>query len=301
MILRRGPTKSRRFLISAALLLSWSFAQLLGGADLTTAQPKATRYAVQGVFLESRSAGRVAVIAHEEVPGYMQAMTMPFNVKTPAELKGLRPGDPIVFQLFVTDTDDWIEQIKKAKRRAGKATPPGQPLPAVHELKSGDPAPDCVLTNQAGQVLHLADFKGQALALTFFFSRCPLPTFCPRMNNNFEIVQQRLQTQERTNWHLLSISFDPAADTPERLRDFAGLHHSDPRHWSFATSSQEEIRRLGSAFGLTFWRESGSFSHNLRTVVLDASGRVRKILAGNEWQPADLIAEMQKAMVAQPH
>ncbi len=256
-----------------------------------------TSYFVKGVFEESRSAGRQAVIAHETIPGYMDAMIMSFNVKIPAELKGLRPGDMITFRLSVTDTEDWVDEIKKA---GGRGATPKSPLPladTMQQLGPGALLPECILTNQAGQIVHLSDFKGQALAFTFFFSRCPLPTFCPRMNNNFAAVLQALDLDAtRTNWQLLSLSFDPSFDTPELLRGFAKLHQSDPQHWNFATSSSDEIRKLGGAFGLKFWHENGSFSHNLRTVVIGCSGRVQKVFTGNEWQPGELVAEMKKAM-----
>jgi protein SCO1 len=254
-------------------------------------------YVVQGTFLEARSAGRVAVIAHEAVPGYMDAMTMPFNVKNPDELAGLRPGDPILFRLSVTEDDDWIDSIKKTKGHAARLRVSEPLTEAERPFEVGAVVPEFVLTNQAGNRIGRSDFKGQALAFTFFFSRCPLPTFCPRMNNNFATVQQALKSEgSRTNWQLLSISFDPASDTPEHLSDVAVLQGADSNHWTFATSTAEDVRKLGGAFGLKFWRESGTFSHNLRTVVVDSEGRVQKVLNGNEWKPAELIAEMRKAM-----
>jgi protein SCO1/2 len=113
------------------------------------------------------------------------------------------------------------------------------------------------------------------------------------------MVQKELQKDlNRTNWQLLSISFDPGFDTPQLLGNFAALHHSDPLHWSFATSNLEEVRKLGSGFGLKFWRENGSFSHNLRTIVINASGQVQRTLPGNDWRPEDLVTELRKAMLA---
>ena len=278
------------------------FAMLLGGVcgaeTGASSAKKVSHYTVRGAFLEARSAGRVAVIAHEPVPGYMDAMTMPFNVKNPQELEGLRQGDPIIFRLSVTDDDDWIDQIRKTKGHSARKVR-SEPPNASPQLPVGALVPEFVLTNQSGGVLRNTDFKGQALALTFFFSRCPLPTFCPRMNNNFLAAQQALKSDRmRTNWQLLSISFDPGFDTPEHLADVALLQGADTNHWNFATGGAEEVRRLGGAFGLKFWRESGSFSHNLRTVVVDGAGRLQKVLNGNEWQPTELIAEMRKAMNA---
>lgn len=261
-----------------------------------------TSYAVKGVFQEARSGGRAAVIAHEAIPGYMDAMTMPFNVKSPAEIESLRPGDEITFRLSVTDTDDWIDQVKvvSRSRTIKEAQASGAPLlrpDSLGDVGAGELVPDCTLTNQAGQTIRLRDFKGQALAFTFFFSRCPLPTFCPRLHSNFAAVQQALQNDAtRTNWQLLSISFDPGYDNPARLGEVALRQQTDSQHWNFATSGAVEVRRLGASFGLQFWRENGTFSHNLRTVVINADGRVQRVLRGNDWQPAELAAEMQKGM-----
>ena len=251
--------------------------------------------------MESIQGGQQAVIAHERIAGYMEAMTMSFNVKQPAELKGLKAGDQIAFRLSVTEKDDWIDEIKKTGESGAirRSAPP--PADSVKEVKAGGEIPECVLTNQAGQTIRLSGFKGQALALTFFFSRCPLPSFCPRMNDSFAAAQAALQADgSRTNWQLLSVSFDPGFDTPERLREVADVFRSNVRHWSFATSNAEEIRKLGAAFGLKFWHENGTLSHNLRTVVIDASGRLQKVLAGNEWKPEELVAEMRKAMEKKP-
>ena len=284
--------------IAGTVIMAFATGPLMPKACADSAT-NVTIYFVRGVFEESRSAGRQAVIAHEAITGYMDAMTMPFNVKFPSELKGLRPGDKITFRLSVTDTQDWIDEIKKTGRGAATSKPAQPQADTTPQLEPGALLPECILTNQAGQIVRTGDFKGQALAFTFFFSRCPLPTLCPRMNNNFAAVQQALKADGGlTNWQLLSLSFDPGFDTPEHLRDFATLQPIDTRHWNFATSSAQEIRKLGGAFGLKFWHENGSFSHNLRTVVVDCSGRIQKVFTGNEWQPGELAAEMRKAMAA---
>jgi len=275
---------------------------LIPASSWAGAATNATTYRVKGVFQESRSAGHVAVIAHEAIPGYMTGMTMPFNVKEPGEVNGLRPGDEITFRLSVTGTDAWIDEIKKTgEHRAGPTPEPPVSMEMPPELQVGDPLPDCVLTNESSRTFHLHEYKGQALAFTFFYSRCPLPTYCPLMNRNLAAVQKTLQSDTaRTNWHLLSISFDPEFDTPARLAGYGNFYQNDPRHWNFATSSPVEIRKLGGAFGLMFWQENGAINHNLRTVVVDVSGRVRKVFTDNEWKPEDLVAEMKKAMEAKP-
>jgi len=288
-------TRSGTILLAMAILL-------IPASSWAGTPTNATTFRVKGVFQESRSDGHVAVFAHEAIPGYMAGMTMPFNVKNPADISSLRPGDGITFRLSVTGTDAWIDEIKKTgEHRAGPTPEPPVSMEMTPELQAGDALPDCILTNESGRTFHLDDYKGQAMVFTFFYSRCPLPTYCPLMNRNLAAVQKAMQSDSaRTNWHLLSLSFDPEFDTPARLAGYGNFYQNDPQHWNFATSSPEEIRKLGSAFGLMFWQENGTINHNLRTVVVDVSGRVQKVFTDNEWKPEDLVAEMKKAMVAKP-
>ena len=171
----------------------------------------------------------------------------------------------------------------------------------VEPLKVGYLLPEYHFTNQLGEAFSTAQFKGQALAIEFLFTRCPLPTFCPLMADNFHAVQTNLvaMTNGPSNWHLLTISFDPQFDTPAVLKLYAEGHHYDPAHWTFATGEVMDITALGQQFGLTFWRdEGGSLSHNLRVAVIDASGRVQKTFTGNQWTPDELVAELIKATAA---
>lgn len=260
-----------------------------------------TAYQVKGVLQEVRADGAKAVIQHEEIPGYMEAMTMQLDVRNPKELAGLQPGDQMTFRLLVTEDDAWIDHVQKTGVSVEAGPAPAPSAVGLPELNPGDPLPDCVLTNQLGQTIRLSDFKGRALTFTFIFTRCPLPTFCPRMNNHFAAVQQALLTANAgTNWHLLSISFDPEFDTPDRLARYAKSYDQQPAHWSFATGATADIRRLGNHFGLRFAPEGAVFNHNVRTVVVDPAGRIQNIFAGNEWQPAELVAALKKAMETKP-
>ncbi len=260
-------------------------------------------YQAKGVLEEIRAGGWKAVIAHEDIPGYMEAMSMLLDVRNTNELAGLQPGDILTFRMLVTDTDGWIDQVKKiasgpapAQTNAAAAYPEEVP-----ELVPGEPAPDCTLTNQLGRTFRLSDFRGQALAFTFIFTRCPFPVYCPRMNQNFATVQATLlqsatTNAAATNWHLLSISFDPDYDTPARLATYGATYRHDPTHWTFATGSTEDVRRLGSSYTLAFWKEGALFNHNVRTVVIDPRGRIQRIFHDNEWKPAELVEELRKAM-----
>ena len=173
----------------------------------------------------------------------------------------------------------------------------------VMPLNIGDALPNYPLTNHLGQAFSLGQFKGQALAITFIFTRCPFPEFCPRMGNHFAEAAKKLAADASgpTNWHLISISFDPEFDTPGIMRGYASRFQAGAERWTFATGAQIEIDAITEQFGMGFSREGGSFNHNLRTAVIDANGRVQSILIGNEWKPDELVAEMAKAEIGRAH
>jgi protein SCO1/2 len=143
----------------------------------------------------------------------------------------------------------------------------------------------------------LSQFKGRVLAFTFFFTSCPYPDFCPRMTGNLAEAEQELEAMSNapSAWQLLSISFDAAHDGPSRLAAYAQAAHYDPRHWSFLTGEEGQIEGLADQIGEQYWHEGGGIGHNLRTVVVDPRGRIRKIFAGNKWTVAELIEEMVQA------
>ena len=261
-------------------------------------------FQVKGVVKEVLPASKQVKIDHEKIPNYMAAMTMTFDVKDPNELAGILPGDTVSFRMVVKEKDGWIDQIKKNGSTTPILTAAPEDFRRVREvdpLKVGDMMPDYHFTNELGQAVSLSDFKGQALAFTFIFTRCPFPTFCPRMSDNFAAAQKKLKAMPNlsTNWHLLTISFDPGFDTPAVLKSYAKRFQADPQHWSFATGELIDITAITEQFGLLFWKpnpqEPAGISHNLRTVVIDAEGRIQKVFTENVWKVDELVAEIAKA------
>jgi protein SCO1/2 len=257
-------------------------------------------HAATGVVTEIAPAEKKVTIKHDAIPGYMGAMTMGFNVKDTNELAGLARGDAISFRIVIKGDEGWIDRIRKTGGKINLPITSGPFRSAlnVEPLNEGDLLPDYPLTNQLDQAISTTQFKGQALAITFLFTRCPYPLYCPLMANNFADTQKKLLSMPNapTNWHLLTISFDPEFDTPAILKRYAEMHDADPARSTFATGALMDITALGEQFGLTFWKgDGGILNHNLRTIVIDASGRVQKIFTGNEWKPEDLVAEMLKA------
>ena len=257
-------------------------------------------FEVKGVIKAIRPDQKEIEIRHEAIPGYMPAMTMPFDVKDPNELTGLAPGQPVSFRLSVTDTEGWVDKLRAlgpavSQPQGGEAS---QLTRVVRLLKIGEPLPEFHLTNQLGQAFTTTQFKGQALAITFLFTRCPFPTFCPRLANDFADTQQQLLSMHGspTNWHLLTITIDPEFDTPKVLESYAGAHRYDPVHWTFATGAPEEIASMGDLFGLIFGKDpNGSITHNMRTAVIDAKGRLQTLFEGKDWTSSELVAEITKA------
>ena len=265
-------------------------------APATDAAVTNQTYSVHGVVQAIPPDHRHATIKHEKIPGYMAAMTMDFSVRDTNALTGIAPGDEIAFTLVVTTNDDWIENIQRTGK-AGVTAPAGWHL-AESDLTVGDTLPDYEFLSESGRPVRFSDFRGRAVAFTFFFTSCPLPEYCPRMNRNFSEARKILTdgTNAPANWEMLSISFDSSFDTPQILSGYAKFYRGDDtNHWLFVVASTNTLASLGPKVDLNFWRENGSISHNLRTVVMDGAGKITKQFDGNDWTPQQLADAIRAA------
>ena len=291
------------FLVLLAVLLTRPSTFADSSTNSLTTTNQLQTYQVKGVVVALGDDGKTVKIKHEEIPGYMAAMTMEFEVRGTNELRGLAAGDSVAFRMLVTEDDGWIDQLKKLD--APKADVP-PPLPQgirivrdVEPLEVGDLLPEYRFTNQSGKIISTQDYRGRALALTFIFTRCPFPTFCPRVTSGLAEAQSLMLTNHPsvTNWHLLSLTIDPEYDTPAILKDYAQRNGGMPRYWTYATGSLLDLTAIAEQFGLQFWRDTpaGLPNHNLRTVVIDPTGRVRTNFVGNTWTGAQLAEEIVRA------
>lgn len=250
---------------------------------------------------ELREDGRSVVVRHEAITNYMVAMTMPFRVREPRELLGLSAGDEITFHLRVTEDESWIESVRRTGRSQRETNPPpATPSPAAVPLTGRHPLLDYAFTNEFGQPVSLGQFHGSALAYTFFFTRCPVPDYCPRLAKNFVAATRKLRETPGapTNWHFLSISIDPESDTPAVLRNYARGYGYDSNHWSFLTGPTNKVRELAALSGLEYQRDGASYSHGLMTVIIDPLGRLHKVFPiGGDLGDA-IATEMLKAAAA---
>jgi len=296
----RGRSYSDSMTRPARLFPLIVLAALVAPACKREAPAGAPRYPLKGKVVEVDVASRKVTIAHEDIPGFMPAMTMPFVVleKDAALLRHVGPGDEITATLVALDSRYWLEDLVVARK--GVPDPGAVPRPRAHEPQPGDAMPDVALVDQDGKPLRLADLRGKAVALTFIFTRCPMPDFCPLMMRQFAAAEATL-TQDAglaARTHLLTVSFDTKHDTPDVLRAFGRpFQKTTPpfTHWTLAGGTEEAIRELGGALGLDYVEESRSFTHNLRTAVLDRDGRLQRLFRGNEWKPEELVAELRKA------
>ena len=262
------------------------------------------RYPFKGKVIAVDKAEHTATIDHEDITGYMGAMTMEFDVKDDAGLAKLEPGDQVTATLAVTDEQDWLENLIITKQAVPdpnfKASEGTEPVP-------GAEIPDFGLTNQDGKRIHLAQYRGQALALTFIYTRCPDSNQCPQMSTNFAAIDQALQKEPEIykKTHLLSVSFDPEYDTPKVLRSYGAGHtgrlsNETFQHWEFASGSKDEVKKIAEYFGLKYFQdESGEAKviHSLRTAVIGPDGKLVKMYRGNEWKPEEIVNDL-KGIVA---
>lgn len=275
-------------------------ASLLAACRAESPARSASRYPIKGRVVEVDLANRSVTLAHEEITGLMPAMTMPFVVdeKHAALLQAMAPADAVTATLVVLDSRYWLEQIVVVKPALEVAGP--SPVAHTREPQQGDAVPDVDLVDQSGRALCLAEYRGRALALTFVFTRCPMPDFCPFLMQGFASAHQALVADpalaRRTA--LLTVSFDVEHDTPAVLLGYGRpFQKTQPpfSHWRLATGRPEAIRTLAAAVGLDFREQDRSFTHNLRTVVLGQDGRLRRLFRGNEWKAEELVAELEAA------
>lgn len=287
-----------------SLVLSLAAAVGCGRSEAPKAvAPLEKPYPLKGVVVSVDAGASKVIVRHQEIPGYMDAMTMPFNVAEPKMLAELRPGDEIEAKLVVGEKSSRLEGIVVSRHGTAVAT---QVIPEQGPYgKPGDAAPLTQLIGQDGKPVSLADFKGKAVALTFIFTRCPLPDFCPRMNAQFAEMEAALAKEPAlyAKTQLLSVSFDPEHDSPQVLSEYRerflkGVKGVAPAHWKFATGTPDHIKGFATFFGLTYLKSGDQFVHSLATAVIGPDGKVLSIRRGNDWEPPAVIEDLRKAAAA---
>jgi protein SCO1 len=258
-------------------------------------------YKLRGKVVSTNPATGEVTLNHEAIPGFMDAMTMPYKLKDPSILSELHPGDTITADVLVSqnpDADVLLDHIVVIAQ--GK--PDYKPAVFYHVPASGDAVPDFKLHNQDGRTIQLAQFRGKTLLVTFIYTRCPSPNFCPLVTHNFAVIDQELAANPAlyAKTHLLCVSFDPEHDTPARLRAYGAQYIGSESqrafaHWDFAVPSPPELLEMAKFFdvGITPGADD-TITHTLSTTLIDAHGKVAQFYPGNEWTPVQVVADVTK-------
>ncbi len=260
---------------------------------------EARQYRLDGQVLAIRPDTSEVLMKHGDVEGFMPGMTKPFKVGDRTQLERISPGDLVTATLVVDGREGRLISIA----RTGTA-PLEQPaeFPAasfVAPLGPGDEAPETTLTDQDGRAISLSDFRESAVALTFIYTRCPLPQFCPLLDRRFADIQRTIAADDalRGRAYLVSVSFDPDTDTPERLRAHARRLRATAEIWRFATAPRQVVDRFAATFGVNVIREADeTITHNIRTVVIGPDGRLTSVYNGSDWTPEHIVDDLRRAL-----
>lgn len=246
--------------------------------------------------------GATLIVEHSDIEGLMPAMTMSFSVGDTTNLSALHTGDAVSFQLHIRGDSTWIDDITRLPDDALPEHPAGrpaaQPTGAAPLLEMGDPAPQTELLTHADTTLSLSELHGTPVVVTFIYTRCPLPDYCPRMTENLVRLQQRIQEEGLGSVHLLSVSFDPEHDTPAVLREYAKRYEGDLSRWTYATGDSADVASFAHRFGVFYRTQGGEIVHNLSTALVGPDGHIRRIWRGNDWTVDQILAAIRDVQQA---
>jgi protein SCO1/2 len=266
---------------------------VLAGCVLLTAQRQTQD--VTGMVVEVKLSDRLLVVSHDPVPGVMPAMIMSFEVRNDAQLRGLTPGTIVSFTLRASSESAYADDLRVVRYQSGEQDPLTvrrlrllRSARAAAQLDLNQTVPDFTLTDQVRKRVALSQLRGKVVVMNFIYTSCALPQFCYRMTNHFSVLQHRFGGRDGRDLVQLSITFDPARDTPERLAEYAKQWKADASRWHFLTGSSGEIERVAAMFGLDYFPDEGLINHSLRTVVIDRAGRLLANVEGNRFTAQQL-------------
>jgi protein SCO1/2 len=267
----------------------------------------AERYAVTGMVLQADPARRTFVASIENIPGFMAAMTMPFEVRDAKELTGLVPGAIVEFTLVVEKSSSHAEGIRIRRYQSVEQDPlTARRLSLLREIASGAAAnalligesvPDFTLTDQKSRRLSLSELRGKVVAVNFMYTTCQLPDFCLRVVNHFGVLQKRFKSQLGRELMLLTITFDPVRDQPDVLDRYASQWKADPATWRFLTGSVPEVQRVLEMFGVSAFPDEGLMDHSLHTALIDRNGTLVANIEGNKYS-SDQLADLTRSVLS---
>jgi protein SCO1/2 len=286
----------------------WAFAMVL----VCTCGWAEQQYSASGMVVKVDVAHKSVVISCQSIPGYMEAMTMPFEVRQSRDLDGIEPGMTVDFRLVVEKTSSHVEGI----RIRGYESVEQDPLTARRlkllsgitdpktaggkALSSGQRVPDFTLTDQKNRRVRFSRFAGKVVAINFIYTSCALPNYCFRITNNFGVLQKRFKQQLGKDLVLLTVTFDPVRDQPEVLAHYASTWNANPDTWHFLTGPVAEVQRVTSLFGVDYFPDEGLMNHSLHTAIIDRQGKLITNIEGNQFSAEQLTDLVESVLNRRP-
>ncbi len=291
-------------LLALSLLLALAACREREKPTAREAAASLRRFTLRGIVQKVDAERFEVTVEHEAIPGYMPAMTMPFPVRDdPQVVQLLRPGDRLEATLVVSGDRYWLEKILTKGFVA--TTTPAAPTPAAsagaphvapqpnRSVGVGDPVPDFALTDQTGQTVRLSQMRGEPVAVTFLYTQCPVATACPMTTAKFSRLDAMLR--QKNFGRLLVVTVDPERDTPKVLAEYAKKAGADPRRWKFLTGDAKSVAEVATHFGVMYYAQGAQIVHSQAVAVVDREGRLSTIYYGDNWQPEDLLRDLEKA------
>lgn len=287
--------------LTAALLLA-----AVAGCRRETPKPREPlrQFHLKGVIQKVDRARSEVTVQHEAVPGFMDAMTMTFPIRDdPQVIAILAPGDKIEATLSLQGDQYWLEKILT---KGFVPTPSAGSAPAAASnavtpvpnrgLAVGDAVPDFSLTDQTGATVRLSQMRGEPVAVTFLYTRCPIADACPMTTAKFSRLAAMLKAKDVGR--LLAVTVDPEHDTPKVLAEYAKKAGADPKRWKFLTGPPRDVAEVASNFGILYYPDRGQIVHGQGVAVVDPKGRLASIYYGQTWEPEHILRDIEAARKA---
>jgi protein SCO1 len=301
--------RDRGFRIALSILLAMFLMALIGCSKQQSSESQgqepagARHYKLVGKVVSIDNSQSSITVDSQAVPGFMDAMIMPYTVHNAQELTTLSPGDEITADIVVTNDGAYLQHIVVTKKASGTPPQPQAAPTTQRDPQPGDRVPDFVLINQDGRRIHLSSFKGDVLLVTFIYTRCPFPNYCPLVSQNFADIYASIRKNPELNARvrLLSVSFDPEHDTPAVLRDYSERFRKTTQgvpfaRWEFTVVPRKELPKVATFFGLYLDTSGGQITHSLSTTVISPQGTIYKWYDDNTWKPSDLVADATQSL-----
>jgi protein SCO1 len=287
---------------AVVFLICLSFCVLFNAACGSRSASEGKRYHLTGKVLSVAKEEGSATVDADDIPGFMSAMAMPYPIPDQKALADLTAGDEITADVVMTGDGKYhLENIVVTKK--GDGTSQGPSTENLHQPQPGEKVPDFALVNQDGKTIHLDSFKGKVTLITFIYTRCPFADYCPLVSKNFAQIYAGMRANPAlySKVCLLSVSFDPAHDTPQVLRQYGSTFDATTggnpfARWEFATAPPKDLEKITQFFGVFYDPSQKEIVHSLSTSVISPEGTIYKWYSGNEWKPSDLLDDATKAL-----